>query len=231
MFLTLPYRGTIVKCIIVCIVYCTTSIAASKYEDIDPDFNYQDVSTCEKIKYKDSNICNNKSTKGNGHISYLPHFKTVVTAKTNGRLGNHLLSYMHLMRLEFYYNVTILPENVVKKSLDTFFKNFDNIQTVEDDACGYYEFFDQFDKAEENLIIDLFRGKSGIDVTIERKEGEIRIYPIEVAIKYGEEINAGFDSYKKQFIQNFKTVSKLLPSDCKYKVIHKDTDYQMKHEV
>ena len=45
MFLTKPYRCSIIKCIIVCY---TTSINASQYEDIDPDFQHQDVLICEK---------------------------------------------------------------------------------------------------------------------------------------------------------------------------------------
>ena len=217
MVLTKTYRWLIIQCII---MFCATANNASNYRDIDPDFNHKDVSTCDKNKDKNLNTCTNKITKENEHISHSPHFKTVVTSKTNGRLGNNLFSYMHLLCVEFNYNVTILAEKVVKQSLVTFFKNVDNIPTVDDDACGYYEFFDQFDKAADNLIVDLFKEKSGIDVTMERGPDGISIAPIEVAIKYGEEVNAGMDSYRKQFLQKFKADSTLLPSDCKYKVRH-----------
>ena len=197
------------------IIFCATSNNASNYGDIDPDFNHENVLTCDKNKDKNSNTCNNKITK---EIANSPRFKTIVTSKTNGRLGNNLFSYMHLMCVEFNYNVTILAEKVVKQSLVTFFKNVDNIPTVDDDACGYYEFFDQFDKAADNLIVDLFKEKSGIDVTMERGPEGISISPIEVAMKYGEEVNAGMDSYQKQFLQKFKADTSLLPPDCKYKV-------------
>ena len=228
MFLTKPYRCSIIKCIIVCY---TTSINASQYADIDPDFHHQDVLICEKDENKELNNCNNNSKKENEHNSSLPHFKTIVTSTTSGRLGNHLISYMHLMRLEFNFNVRILTEKVVKKSLDVFFKNFNNIQTVDDDACGYYEFIEQLDKAKDDLIINLFRGKSGINVTMERGTDGIRISPIEVAMKYGPEIDAEMDSYKTQFLQNIKAASIVIPSDCNYKVIHKGNHYQMKHLV
>ena len=215
MFLTKPYRCSIIKCIIVCY---TTSINASQYADIDPDFHHQDVLTCEKNEDKDLNNCNNKSTKENEHNVSVPHFKTIVTSTTSGRLGNHLISYMHLMRLEFNYNVRILTEKVVKKSLDVFFKNFNNIQTVDDDACGYYEFIEQLDKAKDDFIINLFREKSGINVTMERGPDGKRISQIEVAIKYGAEIDAGMDYYKRQFLQNIKAASLVIPSDCNHKV-------------
>ena len=228
MFLTNPDRWSTVKCIIVC---CATSINASEYRYIDPDFNHQVVSACEKTEDKDLNNCNKKSTKGNAHSSNFPHFNTIVTSKTNGRLGNNLLSYMHLMCVEFHYNVTILAEKAVKKSLDTFFKNFNNIQTVDEGACGYNEFFDQFDKAADNLIIDLFRAKSGIDVTMERGPEGINISPIEVAIRYGEEVKAEMDSYKEQFVQRFTADNVLRPSNCKYKVSRNGIAYQIKHAV
>ena len=61
------------------------------------------------------------------------------------------------MCVEFSYILTILTEKVAKKSLDAFFKNLKNIQTFGDDACGYYEFFDQLNKAIDNLIIDFFK--------------------------------------------------------------------------
>ena len=228
MFLTKPYRRSIIKCIIVCY---TTSINASQYADIDPDFNHQGVSTCEQNEYKDLYNCNNKSTKENEQNYTLPHFKTIVSSTTSGRLGNHLVSYMHLMRLEFNFNVRILTEKVVKKSLDVLFKNFNHIQTVDDDACGYYEFIEQLDKAEDDLIINLFREKSGINVTMERGPDGIRISPIEVAMKYGAEINAGMYSYKTQFLQNINAANIVIPSDCNYKVMHKGNYYQMKHAV
>ena len=225
MFLTKPYRCSIIKCIIVC---HTTLINASQSADIDPYFHHQDVLTCDKNEDKDLNNCNNKSTKKNEHTFSVPHFKTIVTSTTSGRLGNHLISYMHLMRLEFNFNVRILTEKVVKKSLDVFFKNFNSIQTVDDDACGYYEFIEQLDKAKDDLIINLFREKSGINVTMERGPDGIRISPIEVAMKYGAEINAGMYSYKTQFLQNIKTANIVIPSDCNYKVMHKGNYYQMK---
>ena len=125
------------------------------------------------------------------------------------------------MRLEFNFNVRILTEKVVKKSLDVFFKNFNNIQTVDDDACGYYEFIEQLDTAEDDLIINLFREKSGKNVSMERGPDGRRISPIEVAIKYGAEIDAGMDSYKRQFLQSIEAASLVIPSDCNYKVIHK----------
>ena len=228
MFLTKPYQCSIIKCIIVCYA---TSINALQYSDIDGEFNHQDVSTCDKNEDKDLNNCNNKSTKENEHNFSVPHFKTIVTSTTSGRLGNHLISYMHLMRLEFNFDVRILTEKVVKKSLDVFFKNVNNIQTVDDDACGYYEFIEQLDKAEDDLIINLFREKSGINVTMERGPDGIRISPIEVAMKYGAEINAGMYSYKTQFLQNIKTANIVIPSDCNYKVMHKGNYYQMKHAV
>ena len=211
------YRWLIIQGII---MFCATSNNASNYGDINPDFNHENVSSCENNEDKKVNTCNNKLTKENEIISNLPHFKTIVTSKTNGRLGNNLFSYMHLLCVEFNYNVTILAEKVVKQSLVTFFKNVDNIPTVDDDACGYYEFFNQFDKAADNLIVDLFKEKSGIDVTMERGPEGISISPIEVAMQYGEEVNAGMESYQKQFLQKFKADSTLLPSDCKYKVSH-----------
>jgi len=210
MFLARPYRWSIINHIVLC---CVTLINASEYGDINPDFNHQDVLTYEDNKDKHFHNCNNKSTKGNEHIASIPYFKTIVTSKPNGRLGNYLLSYMHLMCVEFSYNVTILTENVVKKSLDTFFKNFNNIQTVDDDACGYYEFFDQFHNSEDNLIIDMFKEKSGINVTMERGPEGITISPVEVAIKYGEEINEVMDSYRKQFLQNYRADGS---PECKY---------------
>ena len=215
MVLTKPYRWFIIQCII---MFCTTSNNASNYGDINPGLPDEDVSTCDKNEDKNLNTCNRKITKENEHSSNLPHFKTIVTSRTNGRLGNNLFSYMHLMCVELNFNVTILAEKVVKQSLVTFFKNVDNIPTVDDDACGYYEFFHQFDKAADNLIVDLFKEKSGIDVTMERGPEGISISPIEVAMKYGEEVNAGMESYQKQFLQKFKADSTLLPSDCKYKV-------------
>ena len=199
------------------IMFCATSNNASNYGDINPGLSDED---CDENEDKNSNTCTSKITKENEHNSNFPHFKTVVTSKTNGRLGNNLFSYMHLMCVELNYNVTILAEKVVKQSLVTFFKNVDDIPTVDDDACGYYEFFDQFDKAADNLIVDLFREKSGMDVTMDRGPEGISISPIEVAMKYGEEVNAGMDSYQKQFLQKFKADSTLLPSDCKYKVSH-----------
>ena len=228
MLLKKPYGWSTLKCII---VYCATSINPLEYGDIDPGFNHQDLSTCEKTEDKGLNNCNNKITKENEHISNLPHFKTIVTSKPNGRLGNNILSYMHLMCVEFNYDVTILTEKAVKNSLDSFFKNFNDIQTVEDDACGYYEFFEQFNKASDNLIIDLLREESGINVTMKRGPDGISISPMQVAIKYGEKINAVMDSYQKQFVQNFEADSKLLPSECKYKVSHNGIDYQMKLAV
>ena len=179
MFQTKQFRWSIMRCFVVC---CATSINASGYGDIDPDLNHQDVLTCEKNKDKELNNCNNKSTKENEHNFSVPHFKTVVTSTTSGRLGNHLISYMHLMRLELNFNVRILTEKVVKKSLDVFFKNFNNIQTVDDDACGYYEFIEQLDTAEDDLIINVVREKSGSKVTIEKGPDGKRISPIEVAI-------------------------------------------------
>ena len=226
MFLTKPYILSTIQCIIVC---CAISLNASVYKDIEPDLNHQDVSTCEKNEDTCLNNCRDKSANRKEHISNLPNFKTIVTSKTNGRLGNNLLSYMHLMCVEFNYNVTVLLEKAVKKSLDTFFKNFDNIQTVDDDACGYYEFFDQFNKAADKLIIDLFKEKSGIDVTMERRPEGVSISPIDVAIKYGEEINAVMDSYKEHFVKTFKADSILLPFDCKYKV--RCIDDQITHKV
>ena len=200
------------------IMFCATSNNASNYGDINPGLSDED---CDENEDKNSNTCTSKITKENEHNSNFPHFKTVVTSKTNGRLGNNLFSYMHLMCVEFHYNVTILAEKAVKKSLDTFFKNFNNIQTVDDDACGYYEFIEQLHAAEDNMIINLFREKSGSNVTMDRGPDGKRISPIEVAIKYGAEIDAGMDSYKRQFLQSIKASSLVIPSDCIYKVIHK----------
>ena len=49
--------------------------------------------------------------------------------------------------------------------------------------------------------------------------------------RVNEEIYAGMDFYKKQFLKNFTADSVLLPSDCQYKVIHIGNDNQMKHTV
>ena len=211
------------------ILFCVTPINVSEYGDINLYSNHQEVSTCET--FEESNNCNHTGGKGNVYISNLPHFKTIVTSKPNGRLGNHILSYMHLLRIEFNFNVTILTEKIVKKSLDTFFKNFNKIKTVDDDACGYFEFFDQLNQAEDKFIIDLFREKSGIDVTMKRGPEGIKVSPNEVAMKYGEEINTEMHFYQKQFLQNFRADSASLPSGCKYKVIHNGEDYQMKRII
>ena len=155
-------------------MFCTTSNNASNYGDINPGLPDEDVSTCDKNEDKNLNKCNSKITKENEHSSNLPHFKTIVTSRTNGRLGNNLFSYMHLMCVELNFNVTILAEKVVKQSLVTFFKNVDNIPTADDDACGYYEF-----RNLSGCVLKILTAGKILQISIAwcQIEAEIRSFP------------------------------------------------------
>ena len=142
--------------------------------------------------------------------------KTIATSKTRGRLGNHLWAYLHLMFYEFTYDIDIVVENEVKSSLTKFFKNFENLKTV-DDVCGYDEFFSQYRDMIDSLIVRQYEEMSGVKVELVR-EGQIaKLYPPEVALKYGK-INAESLADSKEFIDEFKVDYSKFPSGCPYKV-------------
>ena len=143
-------------------------------------------------------------------------FKTVATSKTRGRLGNHLWAYMHLMFLEFTYGIDIIVEKEVKSSLTAFFKNFDNLKTV-DDVCGYNEFFTQFRDMIDGMIERRYEKLSGVDVTVTRGPQSITIDPVEVVLEHGK-INAELLADSDEFIQNFKVDYTKLPLGCPFKV-------------
>ena len=143
-------------------------------------------------------------------------FKTVATSKTRGRLGNHLWAYMHLMFLEFTYGIDIIVEKEVKSSLTAFFKNFENLKTV-DDVCGYNEFFTQFRDMIDGMIERRYEKLSGVDVTVTRGPQSITIDPVEVVLEHGK-INAELLADSEEFIQNFKVDYTKLPLGCPLKV-------------
>ena len=143
-------------------------------------------------------------------------FKTVATSKTRGRLGNHLWAYMHLMFLEFTYEIDIIVEKEVKSSLTAFFKNFETLKTV-DDVCGYNEFFTQFRDMIDGMIERRYEKLSGVDVTITRGPQSITIDPVEVVLEHGK-INAELLADSEEFIQNFRVDYTKLPLGCQLKV-------------
>ena len=156
-----------------------------------------------------SNLTKTSSLEGAG-------FKTVATSKTRGRLGNHLWAYMHLMFLEFTYGIDIIVEKEVKSSLTAFFKNFENLKTV-DDVCGYNEFFTQFRDMIDSMIERRYEKLSGVDVTVTRGPQSITIDPVEVVLEHGK-INAELLADSEEFIQNFKVDYTKLPLGCQLKV-------------
>ena len=113
-------------------------------------------------------------------------------------------------------DIDIVVENEVKSSLTKFFKNFDNLKTI-DDICGYNEFFSQYRDMIDSLIVRQYEEMSGVKVELVR-EGQIaKLYPPEVALKYGK-INAESLADSKEFIDEFKVDYTKFPSGCPYKV-------------
>ena len=188
-------------------------IAGSKSEDIDSIKCNKDVGNVKGLDSCD--ITDNK--EGRNSVDN-PDFKSIVAYKTHGRLGNRLWSYMHLMYVEFRYNLSILTEEQVKSSLAKVFKNVDHIKIVANDTCGYKEFFNEYENAAEAMIVSFLEKKSGVKVSLERSDDGVTIHPEEVAEKYGKEVSKRRDELELQLLQEFKANYDSISSTCQYKV-------------
>ena len=142
--------------------------------------------------------------------------KTIATSKTRGRLGNHLWAYLHLMFVEYTYDIDIVVENEVKNSLTKFFKNFENLKTI-NDVCGYNEFFSQYRDMIDSLIVRQYEEMSGVKVVLERSGQIAKLHPPEIGLKYGK-INAETLADSAEFIDEFKVDYTKFPPGCPYKV-------------
>ena len=175
----------------------------------------------EKTKQEDD-----KSTRTSPKTkSYLPtyssvkneNFKTIATTHIVGRLGNHLWGYLILMFFEITYGIEIIVEKEVKRSLTTFFKNFEYLKTV-DDVCGYNEFFQQYQDMIDNLTVRRYKEMSGINVTLIREGQTYTITPTEPVMKYSkwntEDLVADSEEFKREFRVDYSK----LPSKCPYRV-------------
>ena len=188
-------------------------IAGSESEDLDS------IKCNEEIgNVKDVDSCHIRDTKEGRNSLDNPDFKSIVAYKTHGRLGNRLWSYMHLMYVEFRYNLSILTEEQVKSSLAKVFKNVDHIKIVANDTCGYKEFFNQYEDAAEAMIVRFLEKKSGVKVSLERSADGVTIHPEEVAEKYGKEVSKRRDELELQLLQEFKANYDSISSTCQYKV-------------
>ena len=203
------------------ILSVSSLIAGSKSEDLDLIKCNEDIGNV-----KDMNSCHIKDTKEGRNSLDNPDFKSIVAYKTHGRLGNRLWSYMHLMYVEFRYNLSILTEEQVKSSLAKIFKNVDHIKIVANDTCGYKEFFNQYEDAAEAMIVRFLEKKSGVKVSLERSADGVTIHPEEVAEKYGKEVSKRRDELELQLLQEFKANYDSISSTCQYKVNSYIISYQ-----
>ena len=203
------------------ILSVSSLIAGSKSEDLDLIKCNEDIGNV-----KDMNSCHIKDTKEGRNSLDNPDFKSIVAYKTHGRLGNRLWSYMHLMYVEFRYNLSILTEEQVKSSLAKIFKNVEHIKIVANDTCGYKEFFNQYEDAAEAMIVRFLEKKSGVKVSLERSADGVTIHPEEVAEKYGKEVSKKRDELELQLLQEFKANYDSISSTCQYKVNSYIISYQ-----
>ena len=170
---------------------------------------------------QDGHLESSSSPKMSSHLSREPSSsagstKTIATAKTRGRLGNHLWGYMNLMFVEISYGIEIVVEKEVKNSLTSFFKNLEDLRTI-NDVCGYNEFFLQYRDMIDALLVRKYEEMSGVKVKLTREEHTVTIDPVEVVLKYGK-INAETLADSEEFIQEFKVDYSEFPTDCPYKV-------------
>lgn len=163
---------------------------------------------------KSSNIYHTRSQASLTKTS--KKFRTIVTLKTRGRLGNQLWAYMFLLFLEHTYEIEIIVEQKMKYILTTYFKHLDHLNTLED-LCGYKEFQAQYNSMVEGLIARKYNQLSGVNVSITITPHGITAHPIEVVFKFGK-INPENVVDSEEFLSNFKIDYDKFPSDCPYRV-------------
>ncbi len=96
-------------------------------------------------------------------------FHTVATAKVMGRLGNHIWGMMINTAMSIKYNLNMVMFKETKDYLSKYFKGFDHCQSLEEDYCGFKEFFDHFRDYLDSKIEQFYSEKSGHKVKFARK--------------------------------------------------------------
>jgi hypothetical protein len=89
-------------------------------------------------------------------------FRTVVTKKARGRIGNHIWLLMTLTVFELKYGYQTYLAEESRRILNRFFKGFDeNSPSAEKDLCGYKEFYKHYQTYLDKKITEFYEKKSG----------------------------------------------------------------------
>jgi hypothetical protein len=101
-------------------------------------------------------------------------FPTVGARRALGRLGNHMWAVMmnYAIAVRFGLNMVMFEET--KYYMKRYFKGFDQCPTLEDDLCGFSEFFEHFRTSLDKKIEQFYSEKSGREVKLQRVGNQVR---------------------------------------------------------
>ena len=134
-------------------------------------------------------------------ISPTTNFPSVATRKVMGRLGNHLWAVMMTMAMSIKLNLNMVLFEETKDYARKYFKGFDECPSLEDDYCGFKDFYEHFRTFLDLKIEQFYSEKSGHKVKFERLGIQLSV-PAEYALRWKLDYKELVDT--QHFIDDFK---------------------------
>ena len=138
--------------------------------------SYQTLTT-DGFRGQESDLCP-LNFRTNFEHNLPPHrkFRTVATKKVMGRLGNHMWGVMMAVAMSMKFNIKVGLFEETKDYLRKYFKGFDECYSMEENFCGFGDFFDHFRNYLDSKIERFYSEKSGHLVKFEREGTQGSIY-------------------------------------------------------
>jgi hypothetical protein len=128
---------------------------------------------------------------------------SVGTKKVMGRLGNHLWSLMTGWGMTLKYGIQVAYFRETIDFVRPYFEDFDHCPTLEEDYCGFKEFFEHFRSFVDLKIEEFYSNKAGKKLKFARSDvGTQLIVPPEYGTRWKVNYKELIDS--KDFIEQFR---------------------------
>lgn len=128
---------------------------------------------------------------------------TVGTKKVMGRLGNHLWALMIGFGISKKYGIQMTAFRETIDFVQPYFENFEHCPTLEEDFCGFKDFFEHFRSFVDLKIEEFYSNKAGKQLKFFRSEvGTQLIVPPEYGNRWKINYKELIDS--KPFIEQYR---------------------------
>ena len=137
--------------------------------------NEEEVSSCKilpthGISREESDLCPlNFRTLLEQNLPPGRKFKTVATRKVMGRLGNHIWGVMLALAMSIKFDIKVGMFEETKDYVRKYFKGFDECHSMEDNFCGFGQFYEHFRSYLDTKIEQFYSEKSGHQVKFGRE--------------------------------------------------------------